>query len=49
LEALAALSLTYGIAVVDPELCIECGACIDACPVEAIFFPLEWIEGNRES
>jgi len=22
---------------IDPELCIECGACEDVCPVEAIY------------
>lgn len=22
---------------IDPQLCIECGACIDACPVSAIY------------
>jgi NAD-dependent dihydropyrimidine dehydrogenase PreA subunit len=25
-----------GLAVVDAETCGDCGACIDACPVEAI-------------
>jgi NAD-dependent dihydropyrimidine dehydrogenase PreA subunit len=25
-----------GKAVVDPDACIDCGACIDACPVEAL-------------
>jgi ferredoxin len=23
--------------VIDPEVCIDCGACIPACPVQAIF------------
>ena len=23
--------------VIDPEVCIDCGACVSACPVEAIF------------
>jgi ferredoxin len=23
--------------VIDPEECIDCGACVDDCPVEAIF------------
>ena len=31
---------------VDPEVCIDCGACADACPNEAIFrsdeLPAEW-------
>ena len=31
---------------IDPEECIDCGACIPACPVEAIFpeedVPAEW-------
>ncbi|WP_280485816.1 4Fe-4S dicluster domain-containing protein, partial [Nocardia cyriacigeorgica] len=22
---------------IDPDTCIDCGACVDACPVEAIF------------
>jgi NAD-dependent dihydropyrimidine dehydrogenase PreA subunit len=25
-----------GLAVIDAETCGDCGACIDACPVEAI-------------
>ena len=33
--------------VIDPEECIECGACEPECPVEAIFpedaLPAEWI------
>ena len=24
--------------VIDPQECIDCGACVPACPVEAIFF-----------
>lgn len=31
---------------VDPDVCIDCGACADACPNEAIFrsdeLPAEW-------
>ena len=34
--------------VIDPEECIDCGACVPACPVEAIFpedeVPDEWSE-----
>ncbi|MBM7599232.1 NAD-dependent dihydropyrimidine dehydrogenase PreA subunit [Virgibacillus halotolerans] len=40
---------------IDPELCIECGACEDVCPVEAIFIEdeipeeeSEYIELNRK-
>jgi len=40
---------------IDPDLCIDCGACIEACPVRAIFdtadMPDEhrkWIEVNAE-
>jgi|TARA_R110001599_G_scaffold211144_1_gene408539 ferredoxin len=25
------------ILVIDPEVCIDCGACIEMCPVEAIY------------
>jgi NAD-dependent dihydropyrimidine dehydrogenase PreA subunit len=31
-----ALSLNNDIAVVDEGDCIDCGSCVDACPVEAI-------------
>lgn len=31
---------------IDPEVCIDCGACVSACPVEAIFadsdLPQKW-------
>ncbi len=31
---------------IDPEVCIDCGACVSACPVEAIFadsdVPAKW-------
>ena len=34
--------------VIDPEECIECGACEPECPVEAIFpeeaLPEKWVE-----
>lgn len=34
--------------VIDPEICIDCGACIPECPVEAIFLdedvPERWQE-----
>ena len=33
---------------IDPDECIDCGACVPACPVEAIFaeedLPDEWSE-----
>lgn len=39
---------------IDPDVCIDCGACVPACPVEAIFYvddvPDEFhadIEANR--
>jgi ferredoxin len=42
-------------AYIDPEECIDCGACESACPVKAIYpqdtVPAEWhhfIELNRE-
>ena len=41
--------------VIDPDECIDCGACIPECPVEAIFEEddvpdnlIEWIEKNEE-
>ena len=31
---------------IDPEVCIDCGACVSACPVEAIYadsdIPEKW-------
>ena len=34
--------------VIDPEECIDCGACVPECPVEAIFdeddVPDNWVE-----
>ncbi len=40
---------------IDPENCIDCGACIPECPVDAIFYeddvPDEWkpyLDLNRE-
>lgn len=40
--------------VIDPDECIDCGACIPECPVEAIFTDTdvppeeeEWIERNE--
>jgi ferredoxin len=37
--------------VIDPEECIDCGACIPECPVEAIFeeddVPEQWVDYIR--
>ena len=40
--------------MIDPDECIDCGACIPECPVEAIFADMdvpeeeeEWIERNE--
>jgi ferredoxin len=40
--------------VIDPDECIDCGACIPECPVEAIFADTDvpedesaWIERNE--
>jgi ferredoxin len=33
---------------IDPDVCIDCGLCVDECPVKAIFpkddLPAEWAE-----
>jgi ferredoxin len=33
---------------IDPQECIDCGACVDPCPVDAIYaeedLPAEWTE-----
>ena len=41
--------------VIDPDDCIDCGACIPECPVEAIFAEedvpedlTEWVEKNEK-
>jgi Fe-S-cluster-containing hydrogenase component 2 len=33
---LEAITMNDEVAVVDEETCGDCGACVDACPVEAI-------------
>ena len=40
---------------IDPDVCIDCGLCVDECPVKAIFpqedLPAEWnayVEKNAE-
>lgn len=40
---------------IDPDVCIDCGLCVDECPVQAIFpqedLPAEWasfIEKNAD-
>lgn len=34
--------------VIDPRRCVDCGACVPACPVSAVFessrLPTEWAE-----
>ncbi|WP_394363343.1 ferredoxin family protein [Amycolatopsis sp. SB7-3] len=35
--------------VIDPVECIDCGACVPECPVEAIFFESDVPDGERES
>ena len=41
--------------VIDPDECIDCGACVPECPVDAIFSDIDvledeehWIERNAE-
>jgi ferredoxin len=41
--------------VIDPDVCIDCGACIPECPVQAIFTEedipedqMEWIQINAD-
>ena len=45
--------LTY--LVIDPDECIDCGACITECPVEAIYYEddvpdaeIAWIQRNED-
>lgn len=32
--------------VIDPQECIDCGACVPACPVDAIFFDEDLPQGQ---
>ncbi|MFF1832136.1 ferredoxin [Paenarthrobacter sp. NPDC058040] len=32
---------------INPDLCIDCGACVSLCPVEAIFYDAELPEGQE--
>ena len=34
--------------VIDPQECIDCGACVPACPVEAIYFDEDLPQGQEE-
>jgi ferredoxin len=36
------------ILVIDPEECIDCGACVPECPVEAIFDESQVPEGEKQ-
>lgn len=45
---------TPDMVVIDPDVCIDCGACIPECPIDAIFLEedlpedqLEYIEINK--
>ena len=44
--ALIAIYGQLGQLYIDPETCIDCGLCVDECPVQAIFpkddLPAEW-------
>ena len=44
LEAFEAAEMLY----IDPDTCIDCGLCVDECPVKAIFpdvdMPAEWVD-----
>ena len=33
--------------VIDPDECIDCGACIPECPVEAIFRTLKFLKAKK--
>lgn len=37
--SLEAMAVNDGMAAADPELCVECGVCVDACPTSAISLP----------
>ena len=34
--------------VIDPDDCIDCNACVPECPVDAIFYEIDWIEKNAK-
>jgi len=41
--------------IIDPDLCIDCNACVSECPVDAIYpeeevpdDEIDWIEKNEE-
>lgn len=33
---------------IDPDECIDCGACVAECPAEAIYLDKDVPDGNRE-